>query len=155
MYTMKLTCKQFFSKGGHIFETSPTIQVHTGIRIPEKRLRFTFCGIKTNIFLHNHFISKWNVSQNLFYIESCSRLVTNCQFKGTGHLVKSQNASSSHHWLVAVLHLAVHSLGNLAGKIQHWSCEKVDILCHNFHINPRVLKVKAGQVMRCAPFHHN
>ena len=31
---------------------------------------------------------------------------------------------------------------------------KVDILCHNFHINPRVMKVKAGQVLRCAPFYH-
>ena len=48
----------------------------------------------------------------------------------------------------------VHSLGILAGKILHWSYGKVDCLCHNFHINPRVMKVKAGQVLRCAPFHH-
>ena len=33
----------------------------------------------------------------------------------------------------------VHSLGILAGKILHWSYGKVDILCYNFHINPRVI----------------
>ena len=49
----------------------------------------------------------------------------------------------------------VHSLGILAGKILlHWFYGKVDILCHNFHIKPRVMKVKAGQVLRCALFHH-
>ena len=46
------------------------------------------------------------------------------------------------------------SLGILAGKILHWSYWKVDILSHNFHINPRVMKEKSGQVLRCAPFHH-
>ena len=38
----------------------------------------------------------------------------------------------------------VHSLASLAGKILHWSDGKVDILCHNSHINPRV-KVKADK----------
>ena len=47
-----------------------------------------------------------------------------------------------------------HSLASLAGKILHRSYGKVDILCHNFHINPRVMKVKAEQVLRCAPFNH-
>ena len=39
----------------------------------------------------------------------------------------------------------VHSLASLAGKILHWSLWEleVDILCHNFHINPRVMKVKS------------
>ena len=46
----------------------------------------------------------------------------------------------------------VHSLAFLAGKILHWSYGKVDIYRHNFHINPTVMKVKAGQVLRCAPF---
>ena len=48
----------------------------------------------------------------------------------------------------------VHSLSILAGKILHWFYRKVYILCHNFHINPRVMKVKPGQVLRCAPFDH-
>ena len=47
----------------------------------------------------------------------------------------------------------VHSLSILAGTILHRS-GKVENLCHNFHINPRIKKVKAGQVLRCAPFHH-
>ena len=38
----------------------------------------------------------------------------------------------------------VHSLSLLAGKILHRSYDKVVILCNNFHINPRVMKVKAG-----------
>ena len=46
----------------------------------------------------------------------------------------------------------VHSFGILAGKILHWSYGKIDIMCRNFHINPRVMEVKAGQVLRCAPF---
>ena len=54
----------------------------------------------------------------------------------------------------------MHSLSILAGR----SYGKVDILCHNydtkcqlshyFNINTRVMKVRAGQVLRCAPFHH-
>ena len=48
----------------------------------------------------------------------------------------------------------VHSLSILAGKILHWSYGKIDILCRNVHIEPRVMKGKAGQVLRCAPFHH-
>ena len=48
----------------------------------------------------------------------------------------------------------VHSLASLAGKILHRSYGKVYILCPNFRINPRITKVKAGQVLRCAPFHH-
>ena len=48
----------------------------------------------------------------------------------------------------------VHSFSVLAGKILHWSYGKVDISCHNFHIKPRVMKVKAGQDLRGAPFHH-
>ena len=31
------------------------------------------------------------------------------------------------------------SLGILAGKILRWSYGKLDILCHNFHINQRVM----------------
>ena len=48
----------------------------------------------------------------------------------------------------------VYSLSILAGKILHWSFGKVAILCHNFSINPRVMKVKARQVLRCAPSYH-
>ena len=44
-----------------------------------------------------------------------------------------------------------HSLSILAGKILHGSYGKVEILCPNFHIKPRVMKVKAEQVLRCAP----
>ena len=43
----------------------------------------------------------------------------------------------------------VHSVSILAGTVLlHWFCAKVDILCHNFHIKQRVMKVKAGQVLR-------
>ena len=48
----------------------------------------------------------------------------------------------------------VISFSILAGKILHWSYGNVDILCHNFLIKPRIMKVKAAQVLRCAPFHH-
>ena len=39
----------------------------------------------------------------------------------------------------------VHSSSTLAGTILHRSYGKVDILCRNFHIKPRVVKVKAGK----------
>ena len=41
--------------------------------------------------------------------------------------------------------------GGIPGKILHG---KVNILCHNFNINPRIIEVKAGQVLRWPPFHH-
>ena len=31
---------------------------------------------------------------------------------------------------------------------------KLTFFGQHFHINPRVMKVKAGKVLRCAPFHH-
>ena len=37
-------------------------------------------------------------------------------------------------------------------KILHWSYGKVDILCQNSNMNSTIMKVKAGQVLRCAPF---
>ena len=38
----------------------------------------------------------------------------------------------------------VHSWAFLLGKILHRSDGKVDILCHTFHINPRIIKVTSA-----------
>ena len=44
------------------------------------------------------------------------------------------------------------SLSILAGIILHKSYGKVDILCHNIHINPRIMKVKINFEMCPLPF---